>query len=66
MIRNRNDTERGNKSDDDSTLATLIGEEEMDAMSSGDEPYAEPMPMDMLEDILDGSQYNPNINRREE
>ena len=35
--------ESGNKSDEDSTLAPLISETEMDAMSSGDEYYAEPM-----------------------
>ena len=39
----RNDMESGNKSDEDSTLAPLISETEMDAMSSGDEYYAEPM-----------------------
>ena len=36
----------------------------MDAMSSGDESDAETMSMDMLEDICDGSQYHPRINRR--
>ena len=38
----------------------------MDAMSSGYESDAEPMSTDMLEDIPDGSQYHPIINRREE
>ena len=37
----------------------------MDAMSSGYESDAEPMSMDMLEDIRDGSQSHPSINRRE-
>ena len=37
----------------------------MDAMSSGDESDAEPMPTDMLEYICDGSQSHPSINRRE-
>ena len=33
-------TERGNKYDDNSTMALLISEEEMDVMSSGDESDA--------------------------
>ena len=33
LSENRNDMESGNGSDDDSTFATLISEEEMDAMS---------------------------------
>ena len=37
----------------------------MDEMSSGDKSDAEPMPTDVLEDILDGSQYHLIINRRE-
>ena len=37
----------------------------MDAVSSRDEYYAEPMSTDMLEDIHDRSQYHPRINRRE-
>ena len=36
----------------------------MDAMSSGDEYDAEPMSTDILEDIRDGSQSRPRINRR--
>ena len=34
-------------------------------MSSGDELDYEPMSTDMLEDIRDGSQSRPSINRRE-
>ena len=37
----------------------------MDEISSGDESDAETMSTDMLEDICDGSQYHPSINRRE-
>ena len=58
----RNDTESSNKYDDDLTLTTLIGFEEMDVMSSGNESDAEPMSTDMLEYICDGSQSNPSIN----
>ena len=34
-------------------------------MDSGDESNDEPMSTEMLEDIRDGSQSNPNVNRRE-
>ena len=37
LSENRDDTESGNESDDNSTLASLISEEETDAMSSGNE-----------------------------
>ena len=58
------DFESSNESDDDSILAPLISEKK-DAMSSGDESDAEPMSMDMLEDIRDGIQSHPIVNRRE-
>ena len=60
-----NGTEIVNGSDDDSTLVTFISEAEMDGTSSGDESGDEPMAKDMLEDVCDGSQYNPIINRVE-
>ena len=60
-----NDKESGNKSDDGSTLSLLIIEEEMYAMSSGDESDGEPMSTDMLEDIRNRSQYHSRLNRRE-
>ena len=34
-------------------------------MGSGDDSDDEPMFTEMLEDISDGSQYHPNVNRRE-
>ena len=37
----------------------------MDDMSSGDDSDAEPMSMEMLEDIHDGSQSHPSIKRIE-
>ena len=61
----RNDTESGNEYDDNSTLPPLISEKEMDEMSSCDESDAEPMSMDMSEDIFEGGQCHPIINRRE-
>ena len=60
------DTGKGNKYDDYLTLELLISEAEMDDMLSGDESDAEPMCMDMLEDIYDGSKYHLSINRRED
>ena len=54
-----------NESDGDSTRPQLINEEEMDAISSGDESDAETIYMYMLEDISDGSQSNLRINSRE-
>ena len=61
----RDNTKSGNKSDDCSTLIPLVSEEGMDALISGDDYDAEPMSTDMLEDIRDGSQSHPGINRRE-
>ena len=40
VSKTRNDTESGNKSDDNSTLSPLISEEEMNEMSLGDESDA--------------------------
>ena len=37
----------------------------MYAMDSDDESDDEPMSTEMLEDIRDGSQYHPSVNRRE-
>ena len=37
----------------------------MDVMDSGDESDDEPMSTEMLEDINDGSQSHPNVNRKE-
>ena len=65
LYETRDNKEIGNESDDYSTILPIISGEEMDAMSSGNESDAEHMSMDMSEDIRDGSQYHPNINRRE-
>ena len=37
----------------------------IDAMSLGDESDAEPMSTQMLEDIRDGNQSHPRVNRRD-
>ena len=36
----------------------------MDGISAGNEPDAEPMSTDILQDILDGSQYRINYDER--
>ena len=60
-----NDTESGEKSDDDSIIPSLLKKEEMDAMDSGDGSDHDIISTDMLEDIRDGSQSHPNNNQRE-
>ena len=64
LSKTRDDTESGNKYDKNSTMPPLSSEEEMDVMSSVNESDAEPMSTDMLEDIRDGSQSHPSLNRR--
>ena len=65
LSENRNDAENGDKYDDNSIMTPLISKKEMDVMNSGDESDDEPMSTEMLEDIHDGSQYHPNVNRIE-
>ena len=60
----RDNTETGNKYDDDLTMTPLISEEEMNANSSGNESDAEPMSTEMLEDICDSIQCHLSVNRR--
>ena len=47
-------------------MTPLIIDEEIDAMSLGDDSDAEAMSMEMLEYIRDGNQSLPSINRIEE
>ena len=61
----RNYVESSEKLDDNSIMPPLLIKEEIDAMDSVDESYDEPISMEMLEDIRDGSQSYPSINRRE-
>ena len=46
-------------------MPSLLSKEDMDVMNADDESYDDPMSMKMLEDIHDGSQSHPNVNRRE-
>ena len=59
-----NDAEIGYISDDNSIIPPLLSKEEMGAMDYEDESDDDPMSTEMLEDILDGSQSRPNMNRR--
>ena len=61
----RDDIGIGNKYYDDSTMPPLIRKEEMYAMDSGNESDDEPMSTKVLEDICDGSQSHPSVNRRQ-
>ena len=46
-------------------MPPLLSEEEMDAMDSGDESDHDLISMEALENIRDGSQSHPNVNKRE-
>ena len=41
-----------------------MSEQDMDAMTSGDESDHDHIYTEMLQDICDGSQTHPNVNRR--
>ena len=57
----RNDAECSNN---DSIMLPLLSEEEMDAMDSSNESDRDLISTDILEDICDGSQSHPNVNKR--
>ena len=65
IILTREDAESGDKYDDNSIMPPLISKGKMDVMDYGDDSDDEPMSTDVLEDIRDGSQSRPNVNRRE-
>ena len=43
----------------------MMSEQDMNAMNSGDESDQDIISTEMLEDISDGSQTHPNVNRGE-
>ena len=45
-------------------MPPLTSKEEVYEMYSGDESDDEPMYTEMLENIRDGSQFHPNVNKR--
>ena len=57
-----NDAESGDESDNKSIM---MSEQDMDTINSGDESDHDLVSTEMLEDIRDGSQTHPNVNRRE-
>ena len=57
--------ESSDESDKNSIMPPLMRKQEIDAMDSGDESEDEPMSMEMLEDIRDGSQSHKIVNRRQ-
>ena len=46
-------------------MPPLISKEDMNEMDSGDESDDGPISTEMLEDICDGRQSHPSVNRRE-
>ena len=60
----RDNGESGDEYDDNSIMPPLTNKEEMDVMDSGDESEDKPMSTDMLENICDGIQSHPSVNKR--
>ena len=58
----RNNAESGDESDNKSIM---MREQDVENINSGDESDHDLISTDMLEDIRDGSQTHPNVNRRE-
>ena len=62
LTKTRNDAESGEKYDNKSIM---MSKKDMDAINSDDESDHDFISTKMLEDICDGSQTHPNVNRRE-
>ena len=58
----RNDTESGDESDNESIM---MSEQDIENINSSDESDHDLISTEMLEDICDGSQTHPSIDRRE-
>ena len=61
LTETRNDAESGDKSDNE---PIMMSEQDMENINSGDESDHDLISTEMLEDICDGSQTQPNVNRR--
>ena len=61
LTETRNDAESDDESDNKSVMMI---KQDIDAISSGDESDYDLIFTEMLEDISDGSQTHPNVNRR--
>ena len=57
-----NDAESGDESNNESIM---MSEQDMENINSGDDSDHDLISTEMLEDIRDGSQTHPNVNRRE-
>ena len=64
LTKNRNYAESGEEYNDNSIMPSLLSEEEMDAMDSGDESDHDLISTEMLENICDRSQSHPSVNKR--
>ena len=62
LTKTRNDAESGDEYDNESIM---MSKQDMDAINSDDESDHDLISTEMLEDIRDGSQNHPNVNRRE-
>ena len=62
LTETRNDAESGDKSDNESIM---MNEQDMENINSSDESDHDLICTEMLQDILDGSQTHPNVNKRE-
>ena len=62
LTETRNDAESGDESDNKSIM---MSEQDIDAINSGDESDLDIIYTEMLEDIRDGSQTHPNVNKRD-
>ena len=58
----RNDAESGDESDNESIM---MSGQDMEDLNSGDESDHDLISTEMLQDIRDGSQTHPNVNKRE-
>ena len=62
LTETRNDAESGNESDNEYIILSKQDMENLDYNEKSDHDF---ISTEMLEDICDGSQTHPNVNRRE-
>ena len=62
LTETRNNEESGDESDNESIM---MSEQDMKNINSGDESDHDLISTEMLEDICDGSQTHPTVNKRE-
>ena len=60
LTETRNDAE---STDESNNKSIMTSKQDMDAINSGDESDHDLISTEMLEDICDGSQTHPNVNR---